>query len=48
MISDLGFDIQGQTQGQFTGTGHRLGIMSARVPEWYQTMNSLPGQHRQP
>ena len=48
MISDLGFDIQGQTQGQFTGTGYRLGITSAHVPEWSHTMASLPGQHIQP
>ena len=48
MISDLGFEIQDQTQCQFTGTGYRLGITSARVPAWFQTMASLPGQHMQP
>ena len=42
MIFDLVFDLQGQIQGQGRGTGYRPEIMSAGVPKWSQTIDSLP------
>ena len=48
MTFDLEFDLQGKFKLKGRGTGYRAEIMSARVPEWYQTIAYVPGQLRQP
>ena len=41
---DLAFDLRGQIEGQRMEIGYRPQFTSARVPKWFQTMASLPGQ----